>query len=146
MIARNGGEPMLVDGGLEILDESECRRLLKTGYLGRIGVTIEALPAIFPGNYTVHEDSILFCTAPGTKLSMASDRRLVAFEVEGGIDAMYHHGWSVLVVGTAREVDNPGELRRLERHLPTPWAPGQRRRVVRIGIDLISGRRIDHGW
>lgn len=136
---------MLVDEGLEILDERECRRLLATGGLGRVGVTIEALPAIFPVNYRVHEDSILFCTSPGTKLSMASNRRIVAFEVEGGIDSMYHHGWSVLVIGTAREVDNPSELKRLERHLPTPWAPGQRRRVVRIDIELISGRRIDHG-
>jgi hypothetical protein len=42
----------LVDNGLEILSPEECRDLLRLGEVGRVAVTVAALPAIFPVNAT----------------------------------------------------------------------------------------------
>ena len=58
---------MIVDEGLELLSEDEARKLLATGGVGRVGLTIGALPAIFPVNYKVIDGAIVFRTAPGSK-------------------------------------------------------------------------------
>ena len=133
---------MLVEGGLELLSEDECIALLGRAKLGRVGVTIGALPAIFPVNFRLVDGTIVFRTGPGTKLAAALRRAVIAFEVDA-IDETYHEGWSVLVVGEAREVDDPELARGLAGQV-TPWAPGDRGHVVRIRPTLVSGRRIRH--
>lgn len=143
-ISDRKGRRMLLDEGLEILDESECRRLLGRCSVGRVGVSVGALPAIFPVNYRLIGDAIVFRTGRGTKYDAATRGAVVAFEVDGGLDALYHEGWSVLVVGDAVEVTDPNEAERLAGLLPTPWAEGQRDRVVQVSLELVSGRRIHH--
>ena len=63
---------MLIDEGLELLDEAECRRLLASSRLGRVAVNMAALPAIFPVNFVVEDDHIVFRTGTGTKLEAAT--------------------------------------------------------------------------
>ena len=71
----------------------------------------------------------------------------MAFEADD-IDPMYHSGWSVVVTGIAREVEDPDD----RATYTTPrWAPGQSERLVQVSIDEISGRRLDgfqlqSGW
>ena len=60
------------DAWLELLDEDEALELLRHGEVGRVGVTIGALPAIFPVNYRLLDGAIVFRTAPGTKLAAAT--------------------------------------------------------------------------
>jgi nitroimidazol reductase NimA-like FMN-containing flavoprotein (pyridoxamine 5'-phosphate oxidase superfamily) len=126
---------------LEDLPPAECRRLLASTPLGRVGVTIAALPAVLPVNFIVDDDSIVFRTMPGTKLDAATVRAVVAFEADG-FDAATGTGWSVLVRGMAGEITDPDELARA-RALPLrSWALGdQADRYIRIGMDLVSGRR-----
>jgi nitroimidazol reductase NimA-like FMN-containing flavoprotein (pyridoxamine 5'-phosphate oxidase superfamily) len=38
-------------------------------YVGRVGFVVDGRPLILPVNYLADDDSIVFCTAPGTKLS-----------------------------------------------------------------------------
>lgn len=134
---------MLVDEGLELLDDDECRRLLSSAHLGRVAVNVAALPAIFPVNYVVDDGYIVFRTGIGTKLEAATNHAVVAFECDE-IDAVEHRGWSVMAIGKSEVVKDPLELERLS-HLPlTPWAGGDRSSIVRIPIELISGRRIAH--
>lgn len=137
----SGGESVpderMVDEGLEILDEGECRRLLAAHYLGRVGVSIGAIPAIFPVNYTMVDGDVVFLTGDGTKLVTAARGAVVAFEVDQ-VDMVYREGWSVHAVGQAEEID-PGEAAALP---VTPWAPGERSHAIRIRPDLLSGRRI----
>ncbi|HZU73502.1 MAG TPA: pyridoxamine 5'-phosphate oxidase family protein [Acidimicrobiales bacterium] len=135
---------MLVDEGLELLEESECRELLARGSIGRVGVSIGALPAIFPVNYVVADDAVVFRTGQGTKLEAATDHAVVAFEVDD-FDRLHHCGWSVLVMGTANLVTNPAEEAVLRRLPLRPWAGGRRWAFVRVPIVFISGRRIVHG-
>src|SRR4051794_31747685 len=98
---------MLVHEGLEILSEDDCWRLLGTMAIGRVGVTIGALPAIFPVNYVLADGAIVFRTGEGTKLRAAVNRSVVVFEVDDA-DPVYHGGWSVQAVGVA-EVVGPGD-------------------------------------
>ena len=131
----------LIDEGLELLTDEECRALLATGAVGRVGVTIAGLPAIFPVNYGFVDGSILFRTAAGSKLAAASRGEVVAFEVDD-YDRADRSGWSVLVIGTAEVVHDLETTFRVLDGAIEPWAGGIRTSIVRIQPDLVSGRRI----
>lgn len=134
---------MIVDEGLELLSEDEALRLLAQGGVGRVGLTIGALPAIFPVNYKVIDGAIVFRTAPGSKTSAASEGAVVAFEVDD-YQASERTGWSVLAVGQAELVhDLHLTFRVLDAHLE-PFADGKRSHIVRIEPTFLSGRRIIH--
>jgi uncharacterized protein len=133
-------DPVLVENGLELLTEEECRALLCTEVVGRIAVSVGALPAIFPVNYTVVDNDILFLTGEGLKWRAALANTVVGFEVDS-LDPALDYGWSVLVVGVAKEV--AGEERDELGPVPvSPWAGGDRTHMVRIHPEMISGRRI----
>lgn len=131
---------MLVDEGLEILTEDECWRLIEMPGIGRVGVTVGALPAIFPVNYAAPDRTIVFRTAAGTKLRAAVEHAVVVFEVDHA-DPLYHDGWSVQVVGLAEPIDD-GDGGASRRVAVAPWAPGDRPNYVRIRPEMVSGRRI----
>jgi uncharacterized protein len=136
---------VLIDEGLELLTETDCRELLASANVGRIGITIGALPAIFPVNYAVIDGSITFRTAPGSKLAAATEHAIVAFEVDD-----YHNadqsGWSVLVVGRSEVVHDLELTAKTVAAGLEPWAAGKRTSIVRISPEFMSGRRIvpDH--
>jgi nitroimidazol reductase NimA-like FMN-containing flavoprotein (pyridoxamine 5'-phosphate oxidase superfamily) len=126
---------------MEELDQDECRRLLAERHLGRLAVPDFGGPMIFPVNYVVDEDLIVFRTDPGSKLDAATEREAVAFEVDA-VDEATRTGWSVVVRGVLAEITDPADLARL-RALPLyPWAPGRKTRYVRVRPLGISGRRI----
>ena len=129
--------------GLEVLDEEECLGLLAGASLGRVGLTIGGIPAIFPVNYCWHDGQVAFCTDPGTKLRRATEHEVVAFEVDQ-IEPMLRSAWSVLVVGPAREVVDPVVVRLIREQRVRPWAPGPRDHVVTIYPAFVSGGRITH--
>lgn len=126
----------LLDEGLEILEESDCRALLASRSVGRVAVTIAALPAIFPVNYVVADGDIYFRTGEGTKLRVALVGAIVAFQVDH-IDEVQRAGWSVQVVGPAEEVTDADVAPPV-----SPWAPGLRDHIVRIRPELLTGRAI----
>jgi uncharacterized protein len=133
---------MLIHDGLEILDEEQCLELLGRTHVGRVAVTIAALPAVFPVNYAMCDGAIVFRTADGTKLRAALENTVVAFEIDA-FDAFGHGGWSVLAVGMATELS--GHELAAARNLPLrPWADGDRDRYVCIRPEMVSGRRISH--
>jgi len=134
---------MLIDEGLELLDEDEAWRLVLPGGVGRVGVTIGPLPAIFPVNYVVVDGAIAFRTSPGTKLSAATARATVAFEVDD-FDLVARTGWSVLVVGPSERVLDAKFSDALRVAGLAPMAAGARVDLVRIRPELITGRRLVH--
>jgi len=132
------------DEGIESLDEAECRALLGDSGIGRVAVSIGAVPAVFPVNYSVLDGDVVFRTGTGTKLDAAVRKAVVAFQVDD-VDPVYHEGWSVLVVGVADELRDPDVLARAE-HLPLlAWAPGPHEHMVAIHPEFITGRRIVQG-
>jgi nitroimidazol reductase NimA-like FMN-containing flavoprotein (pyridoxamine 5'-phosphate oxidase superfamily) len=130
-----------VDEGLEILSEDECRTLMATATVGRLAVTLGAVPVVMPVNFRLFDGDIVFATAEGTKLRSALAQGLVAFEVDE-IDELAETGWSVLFVGEAREVTDPDELGQIRRLGVRPWVSGARDHWVRLEKSFVSGRRI----
>ena len=131
----------LIDNGLEILSPDQCRDLLRRTTVGRVAVTVAALPAIFPVNYAVSDDQIVFLTGEGTKLRAALERAVVAFQIDH-IDESTGSGWSVMAIGLAEEITDPEEIRAAEHLGLHPFAAGDRSHFVRIRPEFLSGRRI----
>jgi len=127
--------------GMAVLSLCDCMKHLGRAGFGRIAITIGALPAIFPVNYAVRGGDIYFRTAPGTKLAAAARNTVVAFEVDH-VERLGHTGWSVLAVGVASEVTDPGELDRLTSLPLSRGIDGRPETVVRIHPELVSGRAI----
>lgn len=126
---------------MEILSAEECIALLRQAPVGRIGVSVDALPVILPVNYAVVDDAIVFRTSPGSKLAAASAGAVVAFEVDSYADDGCS-GWSVLAQGRAHEVSEPVEREIALRAPVRAWAFGDGAdRVVRIDMQTLTGRR-----
>lgn len=130
------------DRVLEQFTRIECLELLARQDFGRLGVVVDGRPMIFPVNYALHQDTVIFRTDVGTKF----DRAVlgpVAFEVDS-VDPTARTGWSVIVQGSGREItwkvdEHSEHLRRLDVH---PWVPGERERWVEIVPETITGRRV----
>ena len=131
---------MLVDNGLEILTEEQCMELLGRESVGRVAVSVSALPAIFPVNYQLVDGNVLFLTGEGVKLHAAVEGAVVGFEVDH-IDAEHRTGWSVMVVGQARLVAEEDRAAFDDVSL-SPWAGGRRSHLVMLHPEFVSGRRI----
>jgi nitroimidazol reductase NimA-like FMN-containing flavoprotein (pyridoxamine 5'-phosphate oxidase superfamily) len=130
---------------LQELTRDECIELLRS-YLyfgpGHIGYVVDGAPVILPVNFVVDGESVVFCTAKGSKLSWLSKHSRVAFEVDHG-RPLDHSGWSVLVRGSAHEVTDPDELDTLRQGPLHSWAVPSAEHWIRISLDEISGRRLD---
>ena len=135
---------MTVDrNGLDVLDRQECLALLDRSILGRVALSMGALPTILPINFRLIDDHIVFRTGVGSKLDAASRGAVIAFEVDS-FDPMDHTGWSVVVTGIAQEsptTDWSGPI--LSTAVPR-WAPSGSSRILFLPTDLVSGRRITH--
>jgi nitroimidazol reductase NimA-like FMN-containing flavoprotein (pyridoxamine 5'-phosphate oxidase superfamily) len=126
----------------EQLTRAECLEILGRHGLGRLAVAESGQPDIFPVNYAMDGDRVVFRSFEGTKLDHASLDR-VAFEVEefegDGVTAC-----SVVVKGTAREItDAIDAASERERKLDVPsWVSSQEMHWVRIVPTEITGRQV----
>jgi uncharacterized protein len=84
------------------LDRDQCLRLLAGDEVGRLVVSAGTTPTIFPVNYALDGDTIVFRTDPGTKLAHGPRAR-ASFEVDS-FDYDRRAGWSVVASGRLEEV------------------------------------------
>jgi len=126
---------------LDELSRAEAVHLLTTASIGRVGITMGALPAILPVNYAVVDDAIVFRSDTGSRFSAAMEGAVVAFETDES-DLASSTGWSVLVVGCAREITDAPTLERVRALGLDAWALGPRDHFVEIPLDVVTGRRI----
>jgi uncharacterized protein len=127
------------DRVLELLAEPECRALIGTVRIGRLAFTRDALPAIQPVPFHVHDGRVVIPARAGSQLLPGTRGAVVAFEVDC-FDEHTRTGWTVTVVGPSRSVTAPDEVAALDR---LPWSgPGAwpDRCYVTVGIHLV------HGW
>jgi uncharacterized protein len=126
---------------LEHLDERTCRRLVERHHFGRVALNDDGGPVVLPVNYTVVDDTIVFRSGPGTKLTAATERVPVTFQIDD-VDEERRLGWSVMVRGHLEEVTDPDERSRLEAEVIESFAPGERAHFLRISTGALSGRRV----
>ena len=129
--------------GMVELGPQECLDLLRSVSVGRVGVTIDALPSVLPVNFVVWNGSIVFATVPGTKLDAAAANAVVAFEADAYGSSDAPSGWSVLIRGIARIVTDRGELGEIDQLPLESWAwDGTASRYVCIEPTVMTGRRL----
>ena len=125
---------------IDELSPADCWELLRGTGLGRLATSVDSFVDIFPVNYFVHDDAILFRTAPGSKLHNIGLNPSVAFEVDG-FDTRWH--WSVVIHGTAQHLRSQTEVLQSGVMELVSWSPTAKDDYVRILPDDVSGRRID---
>ncbi len=124
----------------EPLDTEECWKLLMRSGLGRLATAAGSQADIFVVNYLVHERTILFRSAPGSKLVELDEAPVVAFEVDGS-DA--HRYWSVVIRGTAELMTDQTEIIRSGVLELVSWSPSEKHEFVRIVPISVTGRQVD---
>ena len=128
--------------GLDILDRDECLALVRHQQVGRIAIVDGGHPLVFPVNYVLEGDDVVFRTGEGTKLHVG-ERGAVCFEVDE-VDPATRGGWSVMIHGRLEEVTSSDSARyaRLASSGVQPWADGAKDHVMRVVARSITGRRI----
>ena len=137
--------PMTTDrNGMVVLDRDECLRRLGRSGVGRVAITMGALPTIMPINYALLDGDVVFRTTAGTKLAAAMRDAVVAFEIDD-VDRCSHAGWSVVVVGPTHALTDPLEVGVAQQLPLTRWVDGgDGETFVRLRADLVTGREIRH--
>ena len=142
MTLDNAAWSLLDRGGrLEALDRDECRRLLGSTNIGRLGYCTDRGPRIVPMNYSMVSESVTFRTGIDTEASSELFDHPIAFEVDQ-VDEFLQAGWSVLVVGNAQPLDEASLLLLDVGQSPQPWPEGRRSLVVQLPLMMMTGRRV----
>jgi nitroimidazol reductase NimA-like FMN-containing flavoprotein (pyridoxamine 5'-phosphate oxidase superfamily) len=134
---------MPLEAGLARLNRDQCMALLAASSFGRVGVSVDALPAILPVAIALLDDDLVFRTVPGTKLAYAARNAVLAVEADD-YDARTGEGWSVLVRGVAKQLEDLEEIERARSALEPSWMAGHdEEHFVRVSCDLVTGRRLE---
>lgn len=104
------------------LSEPECRDLLRHQEVGRVAWHSATGINVFPVNYQVHDDAVVFHTASGSTLSALTQETQVAFQIDD-IDTEAAVGWTVLAHGRSGPA---------EGFTPASWAPN-----TKVGISVV---------
>ncbi len=127
------------DALVEKLPTAECWRLLEQHTLGRLAVEgTDGVPDVFPVNYLVHSGEVYIRSAPGGKLVDIAARPVAAFEVDGESAA---RRWSVVIRGTAQQVEADPQTRESGILALTSWSPTRKQHVIRLTPSTVTGRR-----
>lgn len=139
--------PIHAEALTEVLDETECRRLISPGGIGRIAYNGRYDLTVLPVNYRVADGAILFRTAQDSltgedlRTGIKDADYKVAFEIDH-FDEEAREGWSVLIQGPAHHLDSDAEQAAARSAVVRSWASGQKDHFIRIIPARMTGRRI----
>jgi nitroimidazol reductase NimA-like FMN-containing flavoprotein (pyridoxamine 5'-phosphate oxidase superfamily) len=125
---------------VESVGQRDCWSLLASARVGRLALIVDGRPEIFPVNHVVDHGSVVFRTAPGTKLAGVRGATPVAFEADG-LDLDAGVAWSVVLKGRAERVAGRNQLLEAAALPIFPWHGTPKNSFVRVHADEISGRR-----
>jgi len=116
------------------LSEQECWELLASASVGRLALSVRALPVILPAQYFLDGRRLVVCLGHHGLPERALDETVVAFAADS-IDPVTRMGWLVQVQG--RSVIPRG----LRIDTDCGW-PASQAQVVQIEPGRISGQRM----
>lgn len=131
---------------IQALSIEECWRYLRAQQLGRVSITAAGRPQVFPVNFATAGRTIVFRTAPGTKLSHGPGS-IACFEVDE-YDKASLEGWSVMAFGVLRDITRGEDrLSQTLRQLPLrPAVPGTMLHWMAMLAEEVTGRYFRGGW
>lgn len=124
---------------LRFLKRDECTRLLAQATLGRVSVTMSALPVIRTVRYALTAEHVVFRVASNSRLRAAAASSVIAFHADRGgeTDGI---GWSVLVQGICQEVTSPELTKHLQALPLPPWSSDDA--FLRLPLTHVSGELV----
>jgi len=123
---------------LESLTSEQCQEHLARGGIGRIVLSTGSGPVAFPVNFEFSNGAVILRTSDAMVAKISG---VVAFEVDH-VDEAMSGGWSVLIRGHARPIEDSEERAVAARLEAEPWAGGARLNVISIEPFEITGRVI----
>jgi nitroimidazol reductase NimA-like FMN-containing flavoprotein (pyridoxamine 5'-phosphate oxidase superfamily) len=128
---------------LETVDEDGCWALLGGSTVGRVAlIPVDGPPLVHLVNFAMLDRRIVIRTSDRSQLAYAARAlHAVSFECDH-VDESDRTAWSVLVLGTARAATADQAARLHVDDLVEPWPGDERRAVVTIHPDRVTGRRI----
>lgn len=130
------------EGPVTVLSESECWELVSAQSVGRLVTHVGEVVDVVPINYVVDDESIVFRTAAGSKLSGLTINDAVVFEVDAFDEV---RGWSVVLRGRARALETEAEIAAAADLPLQPMVPTLKPTFVRVRVDSVSGRAFRFG-
>lgn len=127
---------------LEVLTDEQAWELVRGQELGRLVTHVGDVLDIFPVNYAIDGEAVVFRTAEGSKLFELTVNDEVLFEVDDHTDT---DAWSVILRGRARRLDTFEEVARADGLGLRPWLPTLKYNYVRIDPTSVSGRSFQRG-
>lgn len=124
---------------VERLAPDDCWDLLDQTNVGRLAVLVDGHPDVFPVNYVLDGDSIVFRTGAGTKFwsTMTSS---CALEIDG-YEPVSEKAWSVVARGRAHVILDRREKAVVDALGLDPWQPGTKDNYLRLAPEALTGRR-----
>jgi hypothetical protein len=136
-VGRAGAHPTL-----ENLTPAQCEEHLAAGGIGRIVYSTDSGPVALPVNFIFAGGAVIFRTSDAMAGAIdGTADGTVAFEVDH-IDEEMSEGWSVLVRGRVRLIEDPVERHAIGQLDLEPWAGGARLNLIGITPVELTGRVI----
>lgn len=130
------------EGPITELTKDEAWDFLRKRTMGRLAVSVAGQPDIFPINYFADETSIVFRTAPGSKLLEVTINAAVALETDS---YSTQEAWSVVVKGNAVVLEKQADIYAAEALPLRSWVPTVKPVFVRVTPSEIHGRHFQLG-
>ena len=119
------------------LTVAQCWSRLHDQKVGRLITHVGDVIDVFPVNYVVDRDRLVFRTAEGSKLLELTINDEVIFEVDDHTDT---DAWSVIVRGSARRLETDDEVQHADSLGLDPWIPTLKHNYVSIAPHEVTGR------
>ena len=127
---------------VEPLSREQCEVHLGYAEYGRLVYASARGPVAIPVNYEYSEGQIIVSTDP-EKATWVRCLQIVGFEVDR-VEEGLSEGWSVLVTGEVRSIDDPEEQERLSTLGLVSWNDRGEHSLIAITPIEITGRVIVH--
>ena len=133
---------MFVADHAKPLAEIECQDLLAARNVGRLSLTITALPVVVPVTYGYLGGNIVLAMGDGPAHRAAASH-VVGFEIDD--TNLDHVLWAVLVIGRAVEITDDTERAQFESLGLAPPAGSPPVHYLKLQPDIVSGYRATCG-
>ncbi len=120
------------------LSDEQCMTLLGRAQLGRVALSLRALPVVVPVRYMLRDGALLFTTT-GEELTRALHGNIAALQADG-FDEDSGRRWSVFATGSVGIVES---LETVASMLSGPPSAGIESSLFRLKPTILSGRWID---